>query len=160
MAPPPVDRFGDVQCEAKEQIPMPAKDRYHDVVVRALQKDGWTILKEQAELIVPPRRLWIDLRAAREAHTLIILVEVKGFEAVGSPVAYLSDAIGQCVVYNGSLDYLGIADALYLAVPTEAMTGILGEEVGRRAVQQAQIGVIVVDPIQEVIVRWIHSSTP
>jgi hypothetical protein len=48
---------------------------------------------------------------------------------------------------------------MYLAVPTEATTGILGEEVGRRAVQQARIGVIVVDPIQEVIVRWIDSST-
>jgi hypothetical protein len=138
---------------------MPAKDRYHNVVLRALQKDGWTILKEQVELIVPPRRLWIDLRAAREVQALNILVEVKGFEAVGSPVAYLPDAIGQCVVYKGALDYLGVADVLHLAVPTEAMTGILGEELGRRAVQQAQIGVIVVDPIREVIVRWIDSNT-
>jgi hypothetical protein len=88
-----IGRCGDVHCEAKEQTPMPAKDRYHDAVERALQKDGWTILREQVELIVPPRRLWIDLRAA-EACTLVILVEVKGFEAARSgsvPLRWPSD---------------------------------------------------------------------
>jgi hypothetical protein len=126
--------------------------------VRALQKDGWTILREQVELIVPPRRLWIEIRAAKEAQAIAILVEVKGFDAVASPVAYLSDAVGQCVVYKGALAYLGLADLLYLAIPTTALTGILGEEIGQRAVRQAQVGLIAFDPVEEEIIEWRHSS--
>ena len=87
---------------------MPAKDRYHDTVVRALQKDGWTILGEQVDLFVPSRRLWVDIRATKEVHTAIIL-EVKGFDTGASPVAYLSDAVGQCIVYKGALAYLGLS---------------------------------------------------
>lgn len=40
---------------------MPAKDKYHDVVIRALQKDGWIINDEQYILITQKRLLWIDL---------------------------------------------------------------------------------------------------
>lgn len=134
---------------------MPAKDRYHDVVVRALQKDGWTIIAEQIALSMPARRLWIDIRAQKEAQNALILVEVKGFETPASAVAYLADAIGQCVLYQTILEYVGITDPLYMAVPAAAFAGILGEEIGRQAIRKAQIRVIVFDPEQEEIVRWI-----
>jgi hypothetical protein len=134
---------------------VPAKDRYHDVVVRALQKDGWTIIAEQIALSMPARRLWIDIRAQKEAQNALILVEVKGFETLASAVAYLADAIGQCVLYQAILEYVGIPDPLYMAVPAAAFTGILGEEIGRQAIRKAQIRVIVFDAEQEEIVRWI-----
>jgi len=134
---------------------VPAKDRHHDVVVRALQKDGWTILAEQIALSMPARRLWIDIRAQKEAQNALILVEVKGFDTVASPVAYLADAIGQCVLYQAILEYVGITDQLYMAVPAAAFEGILGEEIGRQAIRKAQIRVIVFDAEQEEIVRWI-----
>jgi XisH protein len=67
------------QCEVVARSSMPAKDRYHDVVVRALQKDGWTILAEQVALSMPTRRVWIDIRASKNAGAIAILVEVKGF---------------------------------------------------------------------------------
>lgn len=134
---------------------MPAKDRYHDVVVRALQKDGWTIIAEQIALSMPARRLWIDIRAQKEAQNALILVEVKGFETLASAVAYLADAIGQCVLYQAILEYVGITDPLYMAVPAAAFAGILGEEIGRQAIRKAQIRVIVFDAEQEEIVRWI-----
>lgn len=139
---------------------MPAKDRYHDVVVRALQKDGWSVNGEQVELIIPARRLWIDIQASKGVQTTAILVEVKGFENMPSPVSYLADAIGQCVVYQGALEYLGIPDPLYMAVPAPAVTGILGEEIGRRAVQQAHVGLLVFDPDREEVTEWIRSSKP
>jgi Holliday junction resolvase-like predicted endonuclease len=134
---------------------VPAKDRYHDVVVRALQKDGWTIIAEQIAVSMPARRLWIDIRAQKEAQNALILVEVKGFETLASAVAYLADAIGQCVLYQAILEYVGITDPLYMAVPAAAFTGILGEEIGRQAIRKAQIRVIVFDAEQEEIVRWI-----
>lgn len=134
---------------------MPAKDRYHDVVVRALRKAGWRILEEQVALSMPTRRVWIDIRASRGADNVAILVEVKGFERLASPVAYLAEVIGQCVLYQAILDYAEVNDALHLAVPAAALTGILGEEIGRQAIQRAQVRVILFDPVQEEIIGWI-----
>jgi ribulose bisphosphate carboxylase small subunit len=74
---------------------MPAKDRYHDTVVRALIKDGWTIASEQVRLRVPGRRLWVDIRAVKADASVSILVEVKGFENAPSQVEYLAGAVGK-----------------------------------------------------------------
>ncbi len=134
---------------------MPAKDRYHDAVVRALIKAGWTILAEQVALTMPSRRVWIDIRASKDGSAAAILVEVKGFEQLASPVAYLAETIGQCQIYQTILDYAQISDTLYLAVPSAAVAGILGEEIGQRAIQRAQVRLILFDPVQEVITRWI-----
>jgi hypothetical protein len=38
---------------------MPVKDRYHDIVKRALIKEGWIIEDEQFTLTVEQRNLWI-----------------------------------------------------------------------------------------------------
>ena len=110
-------------------------------------------------MIVPSRRLWIDIRASLDVRGAAILIGVKRFDLVASSAAYSSDAIGQCVVYQAALAYLGIADALYLAVPVTALTGILGEEIGRRAIHQARVGIIAFDPLREEIIEWRHSST-
>jgi hypothetical protein len=45
---------------------MPAKDRYHDTVVRALRKDGWTILGEQVDLM---ETLYDTLKAVLTGYT-------------------------------------------------------------------------------------------
>jgi hypothetical protein len=134
---------------------MPAKDRYHDVVVRALRKAGWTISAEQVALTIPTRRVWVDIRASKDADKIAILVEVKGFESLASPVAYLAEVIGQCVLYQAILDYAQMTDILHLAVPIAALEGILGEELGQKAVQGAQVRLILFDPVLEEITRWI-----
>ncbi len=134
---------------------MPAKDRYHDTVVRALKKAGWTILEEQVALSMPKRRVWIDIRAYKDTDNVSILVEVKGFERLASPVAYLAEAIGQCVLYQTILDYAQVNDILHLAVPVAALAGILGEEIGQQAVERARVRLILFDPVQEEIRQWL-----
>jgi hypothetical protein len=74
---------------------LPAKDRYHDTVKRALIKAGWTINSEQVRLKIGSRNLWIDIQASKSEHPFVILVEVKGFENSPSSVEELSNAIGQ-----------------------------------------------------------------
>lgn len=81
---------------------MPAKDRYHDVVVRALEKDGWSVTDEQLLVVMDERRLWIDIRATKEMEQRVVRVEVKGFENMPSPVDYLADAIGKYVLYQAA----------------------------------------------------------
>ncbi|MGH2386582.1 MAG: element excision factor XisH family protein [Chloroflexota bacterium] len=71
---------GILQVARDEVPPVPAKDRYHDTVVRALTKGGWTVTAQQVAVAVPGRRLWIDLRAATASDSLVVLIEVKGFE--------------------------------------------------------------------------------
>ena len=134
---------------------MPAKDRYHDAVVRALIKDGWTIISEQLYIDFAGRHLWIDIQAVKAFEQLTILVEVKGFENMPSPVDYLASAVGKYVIYLSALDYAGLDTPLYMAVPTVAYESILSEEIGRRTVRKASIRLMVFDPIEEEIVRWI-----
>ena len=134
---------------------MPAKDRHHDLVVRALARAGWHVVAEQLAVILPTRRLWIDIQATQEPSRQIVLVEVKGFENMPSPVDYLAAAVGQYVLYLAALEYTQSDAVLYMAVPTAAFTGILNEELGQQAIRRAGIKLMVFDPATEEIVQWI-----
>ncbi len=135
---------------------MPAKDRYHNAVLVALVKAGWTIASEQVAIILEERRLWIDILAEQPDGTLAILVEVKGFENTPSPVEYLAEASGKYMLYQASLELLRITTPLYMAVPVTAYHGILSEQIGKLAVEKAAIRLLVFDPEAEEIVQWIH----
>jgi hypothetical protein len=100
------------------------------------------------------RRLWIDIQAAKASEQLVIVVEVKGFESMPSPVDYLADAVGKYVIYLCALDYARLDARLYMVVPIVAYEGILNEEIGRRAIRKANIDIMVFDPEREEVIRW------
>ncbi len=77
---------------------MPAKDHYHDVVKRALVKDGWTIAREQVYMSDKHRHIWIDLGVRRGNDETLVLIEIKGFESSASLLDALMSAIGQYVM--------------------------------------------------------------
>jgi len=137
-------------------LDVPAKDRYHNAVVRALLKAGWVITDEQVAVILGERRLWIDIEAVKASDRLAILVEVKGFENMPSPVEYLAEAVGKYVLYRAALDYGEVATPLFMAVPTVAYAGILSEDIGQQAIARVGINLIVFDPMMEEIVQWIR----
>lgn len=110
---------------------VPAKDRYHDTVKRALIKDGWRVTHEQYFLNYEGRHLWIDLRADRLESQDRLLVEIKGFEDTDSPVDYLEAALGQYSLYLAVLEALEIAIPVYRAVPLAAHTGFLRSQLAR-----------------------------
>ena len=134
---------------------MPAKDRYHEIVKRALTKAGWLVDAEQLAMIIEDRRLWIDLRATKSDQHLVVLVEVKGFENMASPVEYLANTAGQYALYRSVLDYLALDLPLYLAVPEAAYNGILAEAVGQQLLRRVEARLIVFDPDREEVVQWI-----
>lgn len=131
---------------------MPAKDLYHDNVVRALIKAGWSILGEQVRLIIGGRRLWIDIQAFKDGVT--ILVEVKSFPTNQSQVDFLADAIGKYALYSAALEYYNIGISLNMAAPDWAYEGILSETIGRQVIGKLGIKLIVFDPEREEITRW------
>ena len=134
---------------------MPAKDYYHDSVVRSLEKDGWTIEAEQVRLELENRWLWIDMQAVKSVVNRAILIEVKGFQNMASPVDYLAASVGKYVLYRAVLNYLQIEMQLYMAVPVGAYYGILSEEIGLQVIQRTQIHLMTFDPDEEVVVQWI-----
>ena len=62
---------------------MPRRDRYHDAVVHALEKGGWTITDDPLTVRYGDRRLFVDLGAenliAAEKDQNRIAVEIKSF---------------------------------------------------------------------------------
>ena len=138
-----------------EVVCWPAKDRYHDTVIHALQKAGWTLITEQVAIIVNDRRLWIDIRASKQTENMAILIEVKGFEGMPSPIEYLANATGKYAMYRAALDYLKMDLPLYMAVPDAAYRGILSEEIGKQTLKHNKVRLIVFDPKHEEIITWI-----
>ena len=134
---------------------MPAKDRHHDAVVHALIKAEWVITDEQVAVILGERRLWIDIEAVDPSGRRVILVEVKGFEHMPSPVDYLADAVGKYVLYRAALTYGEVETPLFMAIPVAAYNGIFSEDIGQQALAAAAISLIVFDPIHEEIIAWI-----
>ncbi|MBX3085305.1 MAG: fatty-acid synthase [Anaerolineae bacterium] len=134
---------------------MPVKDRYHDAVKHAFIKDGWTINDEQFSLTVDQRNLWIDLQVSKAEPSIVILVEVKELAEVDSAIEALANALGKIDLYRLALANASLSLPLYLAVSKESYAGILSEKIGQLAIESAQIPLIVFDPEQEEILKWI-----
>ncbi|WP_413199652.1 XisH family protein, partial [Nostoc piscinale] len=100
---------------------MSAKDKFHDAVKIALQKDGWLITHDPLRIrISSTTKLYIDLGAeklvAAERNGQKIAVEVKSFLGA-SAMAEFHLAIGQYINYRYALTDFGYEQVLYLAVP-------------------------------------------
>ncbi len=137
---------------------MSAHDSIHDPVVRALQKDGWTITNDPLTLEFGDLYLFVDVGAERavaaERGGERIAVEVKSFTNK-SKVADLQQAVGQYAVYRSVLRRIEPAQALYLAVPSEAYDGIFSSQVGVAVRADFSLQLVVVDVAAEEVVSWI-----
>jgi hypothetical protein len=110
---------------------MPAKDKYHQTVKNALAKAGWDVDPKEVLLELEKRHFWIDIRAKKQNENRIIMVEVKVFEKMPSPVEYLMSSVGQYVVYRAIIEASDNPQPLYMAVPFSTyQTGILSEAIG------------------------------
>lgn len=137
---------------------MPTQDLQHQVVVRAMRKDGWQIEKEQVYIRFGTRRLWVDLRASKSDST-IVLVEIKGFDANASAVEALAQAVGQYTIYRAALRFREMTNIpLYLAVPQHIYLTIFNEPIGDWTRREAAINLLIYDVEREEIVEWIPSS--
>lgn len=133
---------------------MPALDSCHSNVVKALEKDGWSVSPVPHAIRAPGRRypLLADLRAERDSDTIIV-VEIKCF--MDDPLVELYGAIGQYLIYRNLLTQSSNPYPLYLAVPTYAYHGIV-KEVGAGVIAETQMKVIVINIDNEVIEQWLN----
>ena len=137
---------------------MPALDRYHETVRRALTKSGWTITDDPLTLELDERKLYADFGAERllgaERGMERIAVEIKTFRSP-SPVADLEQAIGQYSLYEDVLQLLEAQRTLYLAIPVEAFAQIFSERIGQLALKNRIKRAFVFSPATEEIVQWL-----
>jgi hypothetical protein len=138
---------------------MPRKDVLHDVVKRALVKDGWSITHDPLRVEFGGLEFYIDLGAEEllgaQKDGRKIAVEVKSFIAA-STLSEFHTAVGQFVNYRLVLTETEPERTLYLAVPEVIYASLLDTTFGRLAMQAHQLKIVVFDEQQEVIVQWIE----
>src|ERR1051326_7310747 len=106
---------------------MPQRDVFHEVVRRALERDGWTITHDPYPLQYGESRLCVGLGAqgpiAAEKEGRKIAVEIKSFLGA-SEMTDLERALGQFVLYRFLISREEPDRVLFLAVPRDVHAGL------------------------------------
>ena len=136
---------------------MPQRDLHHAPVRLALEADGWTITHDPYTLAIGTQNVFVDLGAERilaaTRGSERIAVEVKSF--IGrSSVADLEQALGQYLLYRVLLARQEPGRTLFLAVPVNAYEGVLSSALGKVAVEEYDLHLVVVDIDNVRIERW------
>jgi hypothetical protein len=135
------------------------KDVFHDVVKKALQKEGWQITQEPLILDVADQEFSINLGVEKPSNvsqgTRKIAVSVKSFVRSTSLLKYQL-ALVKFLNDREILKRLEGDRSLYLAVPMQNYRRFLQEESLRNSLNEAQVKTIVFDPIEGAIDRWIE----
>jgi XisH protein len=137
---------------------MPAKDKFHDVVKVALEKDGWQITHDPLLLRIQGiADMYVDLGAekliAADRSGEKIAVEVKSFIGT-STISEFHIAIGQFINYRYALELQEPERVLYLAVPLNTYNIFFIKTFVASVVERSQINLIIYDIEAEEITKW------
>ena len=136
---------------------MPANDKYQKTVTNALIKDGWQIADEQIALPIEGRNLWIDIEAVKTSSEKIILIEVKGFENIASPINYFQQVVGQLIMYRTAIKYWNLdSHILYLAIPDYAYNSFFQETIVKLIITELELKLLIFNPEKEEITVWVN----
>jgi len=135
-----------------------AKDRFHDVVRTALEKEGWKITADPYEINVDDVDFEIDLAAeqllAAELGEQKIAVEVKSFISP-SNVSEFHTALGQFLNYRDALEKIEPDRQLFLAVRSPIYESFFQRRFIVSAVERYQLRLIIYDVQRETIAQWL-----
>jgi hypothetical protein len=136
-----------------------ARDIIHHAVKNALIKEGWTITHDPLSLEYEDATLFVDLGAERviaaERQGEKIAVEIKSFTGP-SAMHEVEVAFGQYMVYLGLLEVIEADRKLYLAISYSVYETIFGRKSIKLLRKRFQIPLIVVNVIDEELIRWIN----
>jgi len=137
---------------------MPARDLLHDIVKKALIKEGWDITHDPFTFSFGGRRVYVDLGAERlmaaEKEGQQIAVEIKSFIGL-SKVNDLERAVGQYAVYKSWLSRTEPERILYLAIDSGAYKELFTDIAGQVLLDDYGIKLIAVNLAKEQIEEWI-----
>jgi hypothetical protein len=135
-----------------------ARDRFHNVVRRALEKEGWTITADHYEIDLGEFKFQIDLAAdmllAAEREGQKIAVEVKSFIAA-SNVSEFHTALGQFLNYRDALAIKEPDRTLFLAVRVPVYETFFQGSFIAASVQRYELRLVIYDVEQEIFTKWL-----
>ncbi|RCJ15230.1 fatty-acid oxidation protein subunit alpha [Nostoc sp. ATCC 43529] len=135
-----------------------AKDRFHNIVRNALEKDGWKITADPYEINVDDVDFEIDLAAEQllgaEREGQKIAVEIKSFISP-SNVSEFHTALGQFLNYRDALDKIEPDRQLYLAVRLPIFQTFFQRKFITSAIAKYQLRLMIYDVQEEVISQWL-----
>jgi hypothetical protein len=142
---------------------MSRKDKFHEAVKRALEKEDWLITHDPFIIQISETvKLKIDLGAetviAAQRNTDKIAVEVKNF-ATDSEISEFHTALGQYLNYLQALETKEPDRVLYLAVPQETYNDFFQIPFIQNSLKRHSVNLISYSPLQETIVQWINCKT-
>ena len=137
---------------------MSAKDTFHDAVVAALIKEGWSITHDPYTLSFGTTNVDTDLGAERpiaaQRNGEKIALEIKSFVS-DSAVHELEIGLGQFVLYRMLMRRVEPDRTLLLAIPESAYKSLFEEPSGQRLIQEVGLKLAVFDPVRQEIVQWL-----
>jgi len=137
-----------------------AKDKFHDIVKRALIKDSWNITHDPLIFKFGKYdQIQIDLGAekilAAEKDDKKIAVEIKSFLS-DSAISDFHGALGQFLNYHFVLEQIEPERILFLAIPIYAYESFFQRDLPQAIINRYNLKLIVYDPIKGVISQWIN----
>ena len=139
------------------------KDLYHEYVVEALIKDGWTITHDPFYVPIGNRRGYIDLGAEKSiiaaekksvGNTVQIAVEIKSFISK-SDLNDFEGALGKFQLYFYALEDLEPQRTLFLAIPIGFYNRFFNDTFFVRLIQRAHLKILIYDEKTKTIESWI-----
>lgn len=136
-----------------------ARDKFHQEVREALEKEGWTITHDPLTFKVGKIQVQIDLGAelilGAERGTEKIAVEVKTFGSL-SFITSLYEAVGKYIIYRNVLKIIQPKRVLFLAVPEKIFNRYFGEFVIQRTMEEERFKVVIYNQKTQLITQWIE----
>ncbi len=137
---------------------MSAKDKFHQIVITAIEKDGWIVTHDPYLLQAGSFDLAIDLGAeeivAAEREGRKIAIEIKSFLGA-SKISEFYGALGQFITYRAALKIQEPERILYLAVPDDVYEKFFVTAFIQSLIRQNQLYLVTYDIEQEIIEQWI-----
>jgi XisH protein len=138
---------------------MSRKDRFHQAVKNALEKDGWTITHDPLSLKIGTLRLQVDLGAekliAAQKDNQKIAVEIKSFLRT-SKITDFYQAFGQFLPYKVALKRIEPERVIYLAIPNSTYEELFGEILIQDLLEEYPVKLIIYNPEKEEVQSWIN----
>ncbi|MCY7327424.1 MAG: fatty-acid oxidation protein subunit alpha [Saprospiraceae bacterium] len=137
-----------------------ARDKYHDIVRVALEKDGWTITHDPYFLPIGHKRSFIDLGAERaiigaERGKEKIAVEVKSFLAP-SELDDFEDALEKFMLYMSVLELKEPDRVLFLAMPQSVFESLFASSIFYQIAERLELRLLVYNIEKISIEKWIR----
>ena len=140
---------------------MPARDSIHETVKEAVIKDGWEITDDPYVISYGDRFLFVDLGASGfiglQQGNKQIAIEIKQFRGQ-SQVTDLEQAIGQYSLYRILLNQIDPERDLYLAISEATYNDIFDEPIGKLAIAEIPLKLVIVNLSTKEITQCIPSN--